>query len=997
MSERISEVRMYAALSATNEAILRTTAQAELFQRVCDAAVHGGKFVCTAALLAGPDNWLRFVAGTGDLDRASLGDIRISVDAKSKHGQGLAGTAYRTRRACISNDYQGDVRAGPWRDIVVRLGIGAGAAVPILKNSSCIGVFLFFLREPGSLNDQIVGLMERMVENVSFALIKADSEQRRERLAYMFGALSATNEAILRARTGEEMFQMVCNAASGPGKALGAAIFLAEPGTSWLKLAAGSGKMIGRFEELKVSSDPDIPEGQGLTGLAFRSGKVCISDDYLSDPRIRPWRSLAVTTGATTGAAVPLLLHGKIVGTFSFFFGDDSGKLDDEMVTLMARIAENVSFGMEMLEREEQKDRLARMFSALSATNEAIMRAKSRAELFELVCAAAVQGGNFTSAAIMLAEPDDKVLRVMAAAGANAGKLSPLWPRGRGVSGIAFDSGKPCISNDYLADQQNVTLRDLALNGGPKSGTALPLLKDGKTIGTLLFLASERGVFAPELVQLLERLAENVSFALENFDRADEKRKAEERITHLATYDSLTGLPNRATFSELLNAEIEKAQSDKRQFALLFIDIDRFKVINDSLGHAAGDRMLLAMGCRLRDFLRAHGVVARLGGDEFVVFLGSVSEREQAATIARDLLAVLGEPIQLSGHELRTTASIGIAMFPADGDDEQLLTKSADIAMYLAKENGKNDFRFYSPETRTPSIGRLVLETGLSHALERDQFSLYYQPKRNLATKQVTGVEALIRWHHPDLGMVAPGQFIALAEETGLIVPIGRWVIHEACRQNMDWQRLGLPPSTMAVNLSPRQFSDEHLLPVIDDVLQKTKMPPDLLQLEVTESVVMTNVDRAVNLLDAIKSRGIRLAIDDFGTGYSSLALMKKFPVDTIKIDRSFVRDLPQDSDDKAITQAIISLGKALGLTVVAEGVETIEQESFLRRQGCDEMQGYLFSQPVPPAKIPDLLRPWFTPSPPLQPQFKPDHPPRSTKRMRGRKRQATKREVVVR
>src|SRR5437773_4912382 len=311
-------------------------------------------------------------------------------------------------------------------------------------------------------------------------------------------------------------------------------------------------------------------------------------------------------------------------------------------------------------------------------------------------------------------------------------------------------------------------------------------------------------------------------------------------------------------------------------------------------------------------------------------------------------------------------------MYPSDGIDMQTLTKNADMAMYLAKEDGKNGFRFFTKEIKTQSIERLMLESALRRALERDQFSLHYQPKVDMASGQITGVEALLRWNHPDLGTVSPGQFIPLAEETGLIVPTGRWVLEEACAQNMAWQRRGLRPVTMAVNLSPRQFADAHLLHDVDEALLASGMSPVLLQLEVTESMVMGNVSRAIKVLDAVQSRGIRLAIDDFGTGYSSMSLMKHFPIDTIKIDRSFVRDLPRDSEDQAITQAIISMGKALGMTVVAEGVETIEQQAFLRKHACDETQGYLFGRPVAPEQIPELLRPPLRVSPPLQPETLP-------------------------
>jgi diguanylate cyclase (GGDEF)-like protein len=408
----------------------------------------------------------------------------------------------------------------------------------------------------------------------------------------------------------------------------------------------------------------------------------------------------------------------------------------------------------------------------------------------------------------------------------------------------------------------------------------------------------------------------------------------------------------------LLHHAIEAARRHQRRFAVLFIDLDRFKIINDSLGHDAGDILLVEIGNRLRQNLRSSDVVARLGGDEFIVILEETAERSDVDGIARDLLSVLSEPLQLSGHECHTTASIGIAMYPLDGSDVQTLTKNADMAMYLAKEDGKNGFRFFTKEIKNQSIERLMLETALRHALELNQFALHYQPKVDMVTGQITGVEALLRWTHPDLGVLPPMQFIPLAEETGLIVPIGRWVLKEACVQNMAWQRRGLRPVSMAVNLSPRQFADDNLLQDIDEALAASGMSPVLLQLEVTESMVMRNVPRAIKVLNAIQSRGIRLAIDDFGTGYSSMSLMKQFPIDTIKIDRSFVRDLPNDTEDQAIAQAIISMGKALGMTIIAEGVETIEQETFLREHACDEMQGFLFSKPLPSEQLADLLRP---------------------------------------
>ena len=611
-----------------------------------------------------------------------------------------------------------------------------------------------------------------------------------------------------------------------------------------------------------------------------------------------------------------------------------------------------------------QRARLVRMISVLSETNEAILRAETREKLFSLVCQAASSGGKFTFTNVLFAEPGSRYLKVVAAAGPKAAVSMEAQPIVRpGVRPAedemaerAFHTGLPCISNDYLADERDSAFYRMCVAAGTKSAAALPLSNDGKTIGCLLLMSEELNTFTPDFVELLQRLAGNVSFALENFEKAAERERAEARIKYLATHDSLTGLPNRSMFNQLLSFSIANARRNQRQCAVLFIDLDRFKLINDSLGHGAGDRLLVEIAARANGVVRASDVVARLGGDEFVILLNEITGAEQAMAVAHTLLTAISKPMDLSGHECRVTGSIGIAMFPEDGADEQTLMKNADIAMYLAKAEGKNDVRLFSAEIETQSLDRLEIESNLRHALERDELVLHYQPKVDVLTGKIAGVEALLRWNHPSLGMLQPIKFIPLAEETGLIVTIGRWVLNTACAQGMAWQRAGLPPISMAVNVSPRQFSDEHLLSYIDKALESSGLDPKLLQIEITESMVMLNVERAIKVLDAIQRRGVRLAIDDFGTGYSSMSVLKRFPIDTIKLDRSFVRDLPNSSEDKAISQAIINMGKALGLTIVAEGVETVEQDRFLRGHACDEIQGFLFSKPVAPDKIVALL-----------------------------------------
>jgi predicted signal transduction protein with EAL and GGDEF domain len=367
--------------------------------------------------------------------------------------------------------------------------------------------------------------------------------------------------------------------------------------------------------------------------------------------------------------------------------------------------------------------------------------------------------------------------------------------------------------------------------------------------------------------------------------------------------------------------------------------------------------LLREVGVRLREALRASDVVARLGGDEFVVLLQEVADPAQAAAVARNLLAVVTKPVVILGQECRVTASIGICMHPADGQDGSAVMRNADMAMYLAKDAGKNAFEFYSDKLRPQSVERLTLETNLRRALELEEFALHYQAKVNFKTGEITGVEALLRWHNPELGVVPPSRFIPLAEETGLIVPIGKWVLRTACAQAVEWLAAGLPPLRMSVNLSMRQMNDEGLVREIDAVLRATGLDPSQLELEVTESAIMHNAARAVQVLTAIKALGVRLAIDDFGTGYSSLAHLKRFPIDTLKVDRSFIRDVPNDAEDGAIAEAIIAMGKTLSLTVVAEGVETPQQQAFLSERLCDEMQGYFFSTPLAPQDFAELLR----------------------------------------
>jgi len=440
--------------------------------------------------------------------------------------------------------------------------------------------------------------------------------------------------------------------------------------------------------------------------------------------------------------------------------------------------------------------------------------------------------------------------------------------------------------------------------------------------------------------------------------RVVEERAAHARnVEYLAYHDNLTGLPNRALFSRLLYQQMQQARRYEKRLALMFLDLDRFKAINDSLGHEAGDELLQKMGRRLKESLRESDIVARLGGDEFTMLLSEITEEAQVTTVAGKILAAVARPFTLAEQEFRITISIGIAMFPADGEDEQTLMKSADTAMYHAKEGGKNDFRFYSEKLNTDSLERLTLESSLRKALENNEFRLFYQSKQDMTTGRLTGIEALLRWQHPDLGLIAPMQFIPLAEENGLIVPIGRWVFKTACRQNLAWQNEGVLRLSMAVNISKRQFFDEDFLKDVGDALQESGMAPELLELEITEAILMHDMDRTIRILKDLKQMGVRVAIDDFGTGYSSLSKLKDFPLDTLKIDGSFIQNMIPNAEIKSLTTALIALGKSLGFTVVAEGVESKEQADLLRTHSCDQFQGFYINKPMPPEEFTSAVR----------------------------------------
>jgi len=546
--------------------------------------------------------------------------------------------------------------------------------------------------------------------------------------------------------------------------------------------------------------------------------------------------------------------------------------------------------------------------------------------------------------------PDGESLLLLAGVGWMEGLVGQATVGTESNSQAAYTllSNEPIVVED-LRTESRFSGPPLLFDHQVVSGLSVVIRGGDRPFGVLGAHTSKRRAFCEDDVHFLQAAANVLSTAIQ-------RKQAEEAAQHLAYHDALTGLPNRTLFTDRLNLALAQARRKEQLVAVMFLDLDRFKIVNDTAGHTSGDQLLRDVAERLTGLVREGDTVARMGGDEFTLLLPEVSDVGEAVEIAERVLEALREPWKINNREYHVTTSIGIVLHPADGEDAQSLLRNADAAMYRAKELGRDNYQLYTQAMNAQVVERLALENSLRRGLERDEFAVYYQPQVDISSQRIVGTEALVRWQHPERGLVSPLEFISVAEETGLIVPLGTWVLQTACAQNVAWQQAGHAPMPVAVNLSARQFQERDLLDTVTQALEKSGMDSQYLQLEITEGVAMQDVESTATTLRALREMGIQIAIDDFGTGHSSLSYLKSFPVSALKIDRSFVRDLTVDPDDAAITAAILAMAKSLSLKVIAEGVETEEQLAFLKERGCDEMQGFLFSKPVPASALEKML-----------------------------------------
>ena len=728
------------------------------------------------------------------------------------------------------------------------------------------------------------------------------AEQKIERLSRLYAALSQCNQAIVRCHNEAELFPILCRDAVNFGGMKMAWIGVVDPADQLIKPVASYGSGTDYLACIALSVDPASPQGQGPSGIAMRQDQPFWCQDFQHDPSIQPWQEQGAKFGWGAMAAIPLHRKGQTMGLFSVYAGEKNA-FDAAVQQLLLEMAMDISYALDRFVDEAQ--RLVTL-DALRDSEERYRKAFQNS--LDAVNINRLSDGLFM-------DVNQGFERITG------------WTRDEVV-------GKTSVE---LNIWRNPAVRQVLVDTLQRDGRCLNLeadfvRKDGSVC---------HGLMSAEIIRNKDEKC-----ILTITRDMTEKKLAEEQIERLALFDQLTGLPNRSQLQDRFKFALNLAQRGGGTMALMFLDLDHFKNINDTLGHSIGDQLLMEVSSRIKAVLREEDTLSRLGGDEFILLLPDTNQ-EGARQVALKLIATAAQSCQIEQYELINTVSIGIAMYPQDGEDFETLSKNADTAMYRVKHAARNDFCFFTQEMQANSARSLQLVNALRHAMARNELSLQYQPMVAMRDGRVLGAEALLRWHQPELGPIAPAEFIPLAEDSGQILEIGEWVLRTAVTQLKHWLQSGLPVMAMAVNLSAVQFRHPNLTEMVTRILNEAGVPHGYLELELTEATAMDNPEHAIAIMNRLHERGIRMSIDDFGTGYSSLSYLKKFKVSKLKIDRSFVSDISNDPDDKAIVTAIINLARSMGLKTIAEGVESASQLDYLRQQGCDEVQGFLFSQPL--------------------------------------------------
>lgn len=980
--------RLYAALGRSKQAIMLGRDREELFPAICRIAIEdGGMKMAWIGEHDPASQRVVPIASHGEgLDY--LDGIVISSRADSPAGRGPAGIALRENRVFLCQDFPNDPVTSAWHERGRRFGWGSAASFPIEYNDQPSYVLNVYSAQPAAFDEDAVDLLREMTTDIAFALLQFDREAERKE------AVSALLASEKKYRT------LVDNLHEG--------IWVIDKDAHTTFVNPRMAGMLGFTEEEMIARPlTAFMDARGLEicqrNLAARRHRDGLEQqdfEFLRKDGARIYASVAATplhdensdyVGMLAGvmditerrkveetlrqsvAEIEDLYNRAPCGYLSLDRDGVFVRINDTALSWLGYTSEEAIGKMKFTDLISVESRriFEKSFSRLIARGwlrdlEFEMSRKDGTTFPVLLSATVIRdaNGNYLKSRATLydmserKQSEDQLRKLSSVieqshsavliANVNS-EIEYCNPKFYQLTGYAPDEvigqNPRLLQSGDTPHQVYQELWKSLLAGETWRGELLDRKKDGESywcLQTVTPIKNERG----EITHYVS-ISEDIS----------ERKHSEEVIQRLAYFDPLTQLPNRSLFRDRLTQAILQAQRSGLSFALMYLDLDHFKNINDTLGHVIGDKLLKAVADRIKSQLRASDTIARLGGDEFAVIVFNIRQAQDSGRIAEQLIGAFSEPFVLEGHELFVTPSIGISLYPSDSCEAENLIKAADIAMYRAKERGRSNYQFFTPDMNALSLERLKLENGLRRALERDELLLHYQPKIDLANGNIIGAEALIRWQHPELGMIPPAKFIPIAEESGLIKPIGEWVLRTAIRQGKAWQDMGLPPMRIAVNLSSVQFRKSALTETVLGILQETGLSPCWVELEVTETMVMESPEQAAATLNALKSLGLWISIDDFGTGYSSLSYLKRFPVDTLKIDRSFVKDVTTDPDDAAIVKAIIGLAASLHMRVIAEGVENEQQFDFLREHQCDEIQGYYFSPPVPADDFVHLLQ----------------------------------------
>ncbi len=904
-------LRARAVMAECNHALIHAREEHELFDQMCQIMVEAGRYPMAWIGVVRDDEHRTLVpVAHAGREAGCLQEWRFTkMETDSRCTP--VGTAIRSGNTVVVPDLA-MVREWPgWRENVLSRGYRSVIALPLKTGSQTFGAVSIYDNAPGAFGHDEQALLEELADDIAYGVANLRTQAARDRaerrLTTQYEVARILAESATVAEASPSILQVICETLNWD----------VDVGALWVvddraKLArcAGLWRREGSDTEefAACSRSMTFAPGVGLPGRIWNSEKPIWIADLSRDTNFLR-ASLAGNAGLRAAFGFPIRFEGRVLGAIEFF-SREIRKPKEDLMNMFNAIGNQIGLFVERKRAEEELKISEEKLSSIL--------------------------GSIDNIVWSLSPTTGETLYVNAAA-------EKVW-------------GRPVAE---LMKNKDLWLQSVHPDDRDRmSSTLKELLEKGA-------LTVEYRIQRPDgEIRWLEDRVKVIYDKAGNPVRADgvasditERKKYEASIEYLATHDALTSLPNRTLLADRLSQALAHAKRTERQVALLFLDLDRFKDVNDSFGHALGDALLQTVAERLQSSVREGDTVARQGGDEFLILLSDIERVEDIEFVAVKILHALAKPFHIDGRELFVSGSIGASVYPADGADLETLLKHADTAMYRTKEEGGSGFRLYAREMSQRAIERIKMAGALRRALEQQQFELFYQPKVELQGGKIVGSEALIRWRHPDLGLVLPSRFIPMAEETGLIHAIGSWALKTACSQSKAWQEEGLTPFDVAVNLSAKQLKRGNLVKLVDEILRDTGLEGRYLELEITETMVMHDPERFIPILEALKELGVKLSVDDFGTGYSSLSYLKRLPFDRLKIDQSFVRDIATDANDAVIVQTVISLGHTLGLKVIAEGVETLEQLTFLCRHRCDDMQGYYSSRPVPAEQFGRLLR----------------------------------------